>query len=120
MRRMLGLGLLLGLFSLPLFAAKNSQVFWMASDVRIGDVQMPGNCEATVTWTEPSASQVQLTIKAKGKTATIPARVIQERGEIRVETTLVNGVRRLKELQTKESRFIIQNAQTQDAPSALK
>ncbi len=112
MKPILGLGLLLALFSLPLLAAKNSYVFELPFDVRVGDVQLPqGLC--VVTWTETSGSQVQLTIKTKNnKTTTIPARMIQEKqSEARVETTVVNGVKYLKELQTKEARFIIQDTQ---------
>ena len=49
MRRMLGFALLFILSSVTLMAAKNSQTFYLGSDVRAGNVQLPrGICE--VTW----------------------------------------------------------------------
>ena len=49
MKRILGFGIFLALFSLPLFAAKSSQVFLLPSGVRVGDIQLPeGHC--TVAW----------------------------------------------------------------------
>jgi phenolic acid decarboxylase len=120
MKRILGLGLLLALFSLPLLAAKNSAVFVLAFDVRVGDIQLPQG-HWNVTWTETSGSQVQLTIKAgdkkrETKTITIPAQVIQgKQSNATVGTVVLNGVRYLKEIQTKEARFIIQ-----DAPNDVK
>ncbi len=112
MKRILGLGLLFGLFSLPLLAAKNSQVFEFRPSVRIGDIELPQNCK--VTWTETSGSQVQLTIQTKGnKTITIPAQMIQEKHEtIGFSVTVVNGVRYLKELLTKDAKFIIKDPQS--------
>ncbi len=120
MKRILGLGLLLALFSLPLLAGKNSQAFGLPPGVRVGDIELPQYCE--VTWIQTSGSQVQLTINTKdNKTITVPARVIQEkRSEVRALYTVVNGVRRLKELQTKEARFIIQDPQNQDAQNDVK
>ncbi len=120
MKRVLGFGLVLALFSLPLFAAKNSHVFTLPSGSRIGDVQLPADC--LVTWTEASGSRVQLTIKTKdNKTITVPARVVQEkRSEARALTSVENGVRRVKEFQTKEARFIIQDPQNQDAQNDVK
>lgn len=115
MKRILGLGLLLALFCLPLLAAKNSQTVLLPSAVRVGDVQLPqGYCQ--VTWTEPSGSQVQLTLKsADKKTVTIPARLVQEKGKVGVSTFVKDGVTYLQELQTKDARFVIL-----DLPKDLK
>ncbi len=111
MKRILGLWLLLGLFSLPLLAAKNSQVFDFHPSVRIGDIELPRYCR--VTWTETSGSQVQLTFQTKdNKAITIPAQMIQEKhNEIGFSVNVVNGVRYLKELQTKSVKFLIKDAQ---------
>lgn len=100
MKRILGFGLLLALFCLPLLAAKNSQTALLPSPVRVGDVQLrQGHCD--VTWTEPSGSQVQLTFKSSDKkTVTIPARVVQEKGKVGVSTFVKDGVTYLQELQT--------------------
>lgn len=113
MKHILGLGLLLALFSPPLLAAKNSEAFLLTSDVRVGDVQLPAG-HWDVTWTETSGSQVQLTIKTEGKdkkTITIPARVIQgKQSGAAVLTSEINGVRCLRGIQTKEAQFIILDA----------
>jgi hypothetical protein len=89
MKPILGLGLFVALFSLPLLAAKNSGTFLL----RVGDVQLPGG-HCKIIWTEPSGSEVQLTIKTENnKTVTIPASVIEGKelgGE--VETLVSNRV----------------------------
>ncbi len=112
MNRILGLGLLLALFCLPLVAA---EVFSLASDVRIGDVLLPqGRCE--VTWTKISGSQVQLTIESKDRKLTIPARVIQGKYDrVAALTFSVSGVTYLQGFQTKKVRFIVQ-----DPPNDIK
>jgi hypothetical protein len=109
MKRTLQIALSLALFSLPLLAANNSQEFLLPSTVRIGDAQFPeGHCK--VTWTQPSGSQVQLTIKAEGqKTITLPARVIDEKhNSAAVQTFVANGVTYVKEFDTKNARFIVE------------
>jgi hypothetical protein len=112
MQRILGITLLLALFSLPLFAAKNSQDFVLPSDVQIGTAQLPeGHC--SVTWTQASGSEVQLTIKAEGqkKTITVPARVVEgKQGSVGVQTSVANGVTHVTEFDTKTARFIVQDA----------
>jgi phenolic acid decarboxylase len=109
MKRVLAITLWLALFSLPLLAGKNSQEFLLPSEVRIGDAQLPeGHCN--VSWTEPSGSQVQLTIKIQGqKTITVPARVIEgKQAGVAVETILRDGVRYVSEFDTNHARFIVQ------------
>jgi phenolic acid decarboxylase len=108
MKRILGIALLLSLFSLPLVAGKNSQDFLLPSNVRIGDAQLPeGHCN--VAWSEPSGSQVQLTIKIEGqKTITVPARVVEGKQGVAVQTSITNGVRYVSEFDTKNARFIVQ------------
>lgn len=112
MKRILGLGLFFMLVSLPLLAApKNSHVFLLTSDVKVGDVQLPqGHCD--VTWSEAKGSEVQLTIKTAGKkTVTLPARVVKnDENNFGVETSTVNGVSYLKEFHTPTTRFVIENS----------
>jgi phenolic acid decarboxylase len=110
MKRILGIVLLLVSCSLPLLAGNNSQGFVLPSDVRIGDAQLPaGHCE--VAWTQPSGSQVQLTIKTEDrKTITVPEQVVEaKQGSVAVQTVVANGVTYVKEFDTKNARFIIQD-----------
>lgn len=116
MKRILGLGVLLALFSVSLFAAKSSHTFLLPSDVRIGDIQLPvGHC--TVTWTDLSGPQVQLTIRTDdNKTITIPAKVIVgKQHEVGVETAVANGVTYLLAFHGPEATFVVQ-----DAPKEIK
>jgi|SRR5579864_1443786 len=116
MKRFLGLGLLLALFSIPLLAAKGSHVFLLPSEVRVGDVQLPeGHC--TVTWTDTTGPRAQLTIKtADNKTITVAANVIAgKQRDIGVETFVANGVTYLLAFHSPEGTFIVQ-----DAPKELK
>lgn len=116
MKRILGLVLLLSSFSLPLLAAKSSQVFLLPSDVRVGDVQLPeGHC--TVAWTDMTGPDVQLTIKtADNKTITIPAKVIvRKQRDTGVETAMVNGVTYLLAFHSPDVTFVVQ-----EAPKDLK
>ena len=109
MQRTLGIALLLALFSLPLFAGTNSQQFLLPSDVWIGDAQLPqGHCK--VTWSQPTGSQVQLTITMDHqKTITVPAQLIEgKQADIAVQTSVANGVTYVKEFDTKNARFVIQ------------
>lgn len=111
MKRILGLGLLLALSFVPLFAAKNSQVFLLPSDVRVGDIQLrEGHC--TVRWTEMTGSQVQLTIKTEdNKTVTIPAKVIVgKQRDTGVETMVANGVTYLLAFHSADATFVVQDA----------
>jgi hypothetical protein len=109
MKRISGLVVVLWMFSsLPLLAAKNSQTFFLLTDARIGDVQLPqGQC--TVTWTEASGSEVQLTIKTENKkTVTIPARMVDVKlREIGVTTFVDNGVTYLQDFHTRTETFIL-------------
>lgn len=110
MKQVLGIALLLALFSLPLFAAKNSQEFVLPSNVRIGDAQLAGgHCQ--VAWTQASGSQVQLTIKTEDrKTITVPAQKIEaKRGSVAVQTFVSNGVTYVQEFDTKDARFVVQD-----------
>ncbi|HTZ81723.1 MAG TPA: hypothetical protein VMB66_00940 [Candidatus Acidoferrales bacterium] len=110
MKRVLGVALLLALFSLPLFAAKNSQEFVLPSNVHIGDAQVAGG-HCKVAWSQPSGSQVQLTIKTDDqKTITVPAQKIEgKQGSVSVQTFVANGVTYVQEFDTKDARFVVQD-----------
>lgn len=109
-RRMLGFALLFILSSVTLMAAKNSQTFYLSSDVRAGNVQLlRGICE--VTWSTPSGSRVQLTIKTDDKkTVTVPAPIVEGKEDrAGVVTSVVNGVTYLVELHTGNAKFFFEN-----------
>ena len=110
MKRIPGLALLFLMSSVALMAAKNSQTFYLTTDVRAGNAQLShGICE--VTWSAPSGSQVELTIKTEDKkTVTVPARMVEgKQDRAGMVTTVVNGVTYLDELHTKNAKFILQN-----------
>jgi phenolic acid decarboxylase len=117
MKRFFGIALLflLASCSLPLAAARNSQGFVLAVDVQVGDLQIPQG-RYNVTWTEPSGSQVQLTLKTEGKKPiVIPARLIAEKHtEAGVTTLSENGVTYLQDFHTTQETFILPG--TQSAP----
>ena len=92
----------------PLAAAKNSQGFSLAVDVRVGDLQIPRG-QYNITWSEPSGSGVELTLKADGKKPiTVPARLIVEKHlEVGVTTFNENGVTYLQDFHTTRQTFIL-------------
>jgi hypothetical protein len=111
MRRILGFALLFILSSVTLMAAKNSQTFYLSSDVRAGNVQLPrGICE--VTWSTTSGSRVQLTIKTDDKkTVTVPALIVEGKEDrAGVVTSIVNGVTYLVELHTRNAKLVFENS----------
>jgi hypothetical protein len=101
---------------LPMAAAKNSQGFSLAVDARVGDLQVPRG-HYDVTWTEPSGSQVELTLKADGKKPiTFPARpIVENHSEVGVTTFNENGVTYLQDFHTTKQTFILSGT-----PSAPK
>lgn len=112
MKRILGIALLLALFSVPIFAAKNSQSFYLPTTVTVGDTKLPqGRCE--VTWTEATGSDVKLTIKTEDrKTFTLPAQLVESKQpNAGVLTSEQNGVTYLKEFHTTKARFVLGQTQ---------
>jgi phenolic acid decarboxylase len=110
MKRIWGIALLflLASCSLPLAAARNSAGFFVPVDVRVGDLQISQG-QYNMTWTEPSGSQVQVTLKADGKKPiTIPARLVEEKhSEAGVTTFNDNGVTYLQDFHTTNETFIL-------------
>jgi len=112
MRRILGVALLFILSSITLMAAKNSQTFYLSSDVRAGNAQLPrGICEVTWSTTAPG-SRAQLTIKTDDKkTVTVPALVVEGKEDSAgMVTSVVNGVTYLVELHTRNAKFVFESA----------
>jgi len=107
---MLGLAIFSMLFSATLVAAQDSQTFYLATPTRAGKVQLPrGICE--VSWEAAPRSRVQLSIKTENeKTVIVSARMVQgKQDRTGVVTSVVNGITYLRELDTKNARFIFQN-----------
>jgi hypothetical protein len=110
MKRVFGLVLLFLVSSAALVAAKNSQTFYLPADVRAGGIQLPrGICE--VTWSAPTGSLVQLTIRTDDRrTVTVPARMVEgKQDRTGAITSVVNGTRYLDELHTSNAKFVIEN-----------
>jgi hypothetical protein len=110
MRYMRGLALLVMLFPGTLMAANDTQTIYLATPVRAGNAQLPrGICE--VSWNAASGSRVRLTIKTEhGKSFTVSARMVERKQDTTgVVTSVINGVRYLQELHTRNARFVIQN-----------
>ena len=110
MRRILGFALMSVLFSATVMAAQNSQTFYLATAARAGNIQLPRGIYE-VTWSAPSKSRVTLTFKAEdAKTFKILSRVIEgKQDRVGVVTSVVGGVSYLRELDTSNARFILQN-----------
>jgi|SRR5580698_2266182 hypothetical protein len=109
-RYMRGLAMLAMLFSGTLMAAKGTQTIYLATPVRAGNAELPrGICE--VSWTAASGSRVRLTIKTEDdKISLVSARMVAGKQETTgVITAVKNGVSYLKELRTRNARFVIQN-----------
>jgi len=78
MKRFFGFALLLVLFSVPAFAARNSQTVNLSENVKVGSTQIPAGTYK-VTWTG-SGSDAQVTLAQGGKTfVTVPAKVVEEK-----------------------------------------
>lgn len=110
MRRMIGFALFFILSSVTLMAAKNSQTFYLSSDVWAGNVRIPrGICEAT--WITTSGSRAQLTIKTDDKkTVTVTAHMVEGKEDrAGAVTSVVNGVTHLVELHTRNAKFVFEN-----------
>jgi hypothetical protein len=110
MKYMRGLALLAMLVPGILMAAKNTQTIYLGTPVRAGNAELPrGICE--VSWDAASGSRVRLTIKTEDdKSFILSARMVEGKQETTgVVTSVINGVTYLKELHTKNARFVIQN-----------
>lgn len=111
MSRVLAFAFLSTLLSASLLAGQDSQTFYLPAAVRAGNVQLPrGICE--VTWRPGSGSWVNLTIRTDDeKTVTVSARMVEgEQDWTGAVTSVLHGVTYLRELHTKNAKFIFQNS----------
>ena len=110
MRYMRVLALFAMLFSGTLMAAKDTQTIYLATPVRVGNAELPRGIWE-VSWNAAPGSRVRLTIKTEDdKSFTVSARMVEGKQETTgVVTSVINGVTYLKELHTKNARFVIQN-----------
>lgn len=77
MKRMFGYALMLTLAVAPAMAAKNSQSFSLAQNVKVGTSDIPaGNVK--VSWTG-TGDAVQVTLLSNGKSITVPAKLVSEK-----------------------------------------
>ena len=109
MRRILGI-VLISILPITVVAAQNSQTFYLASATRAGSNQLPRGIYE-VSWSSPSKSRVTLTIKAEDeKTFKVFARVVEgKQARTGVVTSVVDGVQYLRELDTNNAKFVLQN-----------
>jgi hypothetical protein len=114
MRRILGI-VLISFLSITIVAAQNSQTFYLASATQAGSNQLSRGIYE-VSWNSPSKSRVTLTIKAEDeKTFKVLARVVEgKQDRTGVVTSVVDGVQYLRELDTNNAKFIIEN--TKEGP----
>ena len=108
MKYTLGLVVLVICCSLPMLAAKNSEGFFLPTDVSVGDIQIPqGPCN--VTWTGPAGTRVQLTIQANRRDPiTLPARLVEVKHSKSGITTFVDdGITYLQDFHTADHTFIL-------------
>jgi hypothetical protein len=110
MRRILGFALISILSSVTMMAAQNSQTFYLACATRAGNNQLPRGIYE-VSWSPPSKSRVTLTIKAEDETTfKVLARVVEgKQDRTGVVTSVVDGVSYLRELDTSNAKFVLQN-----------
>lgn len=95
-------------FSLPMLAAKNSEGFFLPTDVSVGDIRIPqGPCN--VTWTDAAGTRVQLTIQANSQDPiTLAARMVEVKHSKSGITTFVdNGITYLQDFHTTDHTFIL-------------
>lgn len=80
MKRFFGFAFMLALFSIPAFAAKNSQTVQLADTVSVAGTQLPAG-EYKVSWTGTGPT-VQVTLKQtdvrNGATASCSAKLVQQ------------------------------------------
>lgn len=110
MKRLFGFALILGLLSMPAFAAKNSENVNLSSPVTLGTMQLAaGNYD--LKWTGTGAT-VQVAITQNGKTvATVPAKAVQTKSsQVSLSTDHVGGANVLQSIQLHKVNLIFSGA----------
>lgn len=110
MKRFFGFAIILAMFSVPAFAAKNSDTVSLPNSVKVGSTQLPAG-DYKLTWTG-TGSNVEMTLAQKGKaTVTVPAKVVEAKnGHVGLTTNTVNGVEVLETIQLNKLDLVIVNA----------
>ncbi|HWG19325.1 MAG TPA: hypothetical protein VG225_02270 [Terracidiphilus sp.] len=99
MKRLLGYAILLAAFSVPAFAAKNSQSVTLSTPVTVGATQLPAG-DYKVSWTG-TGSSVQVTLEQKGTqhpaTVTVAAKLVEAKNaHVQLTTSTQAGVNTLQ------------------------
>lgn len=110
MKRLFGFALILGLLSLPAFAAKNSENLNLSTPVKLGTTQLAAG-SYDLKWTGTGAT-VQVAITQNGKTvATVPAKAVQAKNnQVSLSTNTVGGVNVLESIQLHKVNLIFTGA----------
>jgi len=110
MKRFFGFALLLALFSVPAFAAKNSDTVRIPSKVTVGTTQIPAG-SYKLTWTG-SGPDVQLTLARDRKTlVTVPAKVVAEKNDSNsVVTNTESGTEVLRAIHLSKLSLVLSGA----------
>lgn len=116
MKRLLGCALILGLSSIPGFAASNSKTVTLPETMTVGTKQLPpGDYKVTWTGTGPS---VQVTFVQKGAyhplTETVPAKLVDAKdGHTGLTIQNKNGVETLQAIQLNKINLVLGDAPAQ-------
>ena len=89
MKRFIGYAAMLALVSAPAFAAKNTENITISHPVTVGTTQLPA-AEYKVTWTE-TGSNAQVTLTHGKSVVTVPAKVVEQKHDVRTIRTDNNG-----------------------------
>ena len=110
MKRCFAFALMLGLLSVPAFAAKNSQNVSITDPVKVGSTQLPAG-DYKVSWTG-TGSNVQVTIAEKGKASvTVPAKIVEAKnGHVALLTNTVSGASVLESIQLDNLSIVLTSA----------
>lgn len=116
MKRILGCALILGLFSIPGFAASNSKTVTLPEQLTVGATQLPAG-DYKVTWTG-TAPTVQVKFEQKGAyhplTATVPAKLVDvQNGHSGLTIEDKNGVNTLQVIQLDKINLVLGDAPAQ-------
>ena len=108
MKRFFGYALIVAMFTIPAFAAKNSKKVTITSDVRVGSTQLKAG-SYQVTWTG-EGKEVQVTIAQKGgATVTVPATVVEaQNNHVGAVIATVDGASILKTILLDDRNLVLE------------
>jgi hypothetical protein len=116
MKRVLGCALILGLLSVPGFAASNSKNVNFPEKLTVGTTQLPAG-DYKVTWTGTGPT-VQVSLEQKNVThpltATVPAQLVEvQNGHTGLTINNNNGVSTLEQIQLNKINLVLAGAPAQ-------